>query len=93
MKRNNGIKIIQTARFLRSAQRLPKSIMKKSQIREAIFRKDPFDQRLRTHKLHGALDDFYAYSVDYHYRIIFRFLDSQTVAYHEIGTHDVYGAQ
>ena len=93
MTKNGGVKIIRTARFLKSARRLPKPIIKKAEAQELIFRENPLDQRLRTHKLHGALDGFYAYSVDYRYRIIFRFLNGQTVAYHEIGTHRVYGAE
>ena len=92
MKKNNGIKIVQSARFLKAAKRLPTSILKKFELRESIFRTDPFDPQLRTHKLHGPLDGFYAYSVDNHYRVIFSFYDSTTIIYHEIGTHHVYGA-
>lgn len=93
MKNGNGIKIIRSARFLKAAKKLSKSIIKKAETRETLFRNDPFDPQLRAHKLHGPLDGFYAYSVDHRYRIIFSFRDSETVIYHEIGTHRVYGAE
>lgn len=93
MKNDNGINIVHSAHFLKTARKLPKSILKKMQTRDMLFRKDPFDPRLRTHKLHGHLSDFYAYSVDHNYRIIFSFQDNRTIIYHEIGTHRVYGAE
>ncbi len=93
MKNDNGIKIVQSARFLKSAKKLPASILKKAEAGDALFRKDPFDLKLRTHKLHGPLGGFYAYSVDRRHRIIFSFQDSKTIVYHEIGTHRVYGAE
>lgn len=93
MKNDNGIKTIQSARFLKTARKLPEQILKKAETRDALFRKNPFDPLLHTHKLHGSLKDFYAYSVDRRYRIIFSFQNSKTVVYHEIGTHRVYGAE
>lgn len=93
MKNDNGIKVIQSARFLKSARKLPKSILKKADARDALFRKNPFDSQLRTHKLHGPLDGFYVYSVDHHYRIIFSFQNDKTILYHEIGRYNIYGAQ
>lgn len=93
MKNDNGIKVIQSARFLKAARKLPEPILKKAEARDALFRKNPFDPQLRTHKLHGPLDGFYAYSVDHRYRIIFSFQNSKTIVYHEIGTHRIYGAE
>ncbi|MDZ4299899.1 MAG: hypothetical protein U1A26_03180 [Candidatus Sungbacteria bacterium] len=61
--------------------------------RDVLFRKNPFDPLLHTHKLHGPLSDFYAYSVDHNYRIIFSFQDKKTATYNEIGTYRVYGAE
>ena len=49
-----------------------------------------FDPRLRTHKLRGALAGYWAYSVNYQYRVLFRFLASDAVLYYDIGTHDIY---
>ncbi len=55
-----------------------------------MFRKDPFNLRLKTHKLHGSQEGFMSFSVDFSYRIIFEFVNSDTVIFYEIGTHDIY---
>lgn len=92
MKNGNGIiKIVNSARFLKSFKRLSQSIQKKADERDRIFKENPFDSRLATHKLHGRFAGFWAYSVDYRYRVIFVFDDSHTVIYHDIGLHHIYG--
>ena len=48
---------------------------------------DVFDSTLGTHKLHGNMGDFYACKINYDYRIIFNFTDTEIVL-HSIGTHD-----
>ena len=95
MKSSNGIKIAvyHTARFLKSLKRLGQFTQKKAEERNGIFKKDPFDSRLDTHKLHGRFQGFWAYSVDYHYRVVFVFKDSETVTYWDIGPHHMYGSE
>ena len=39
-----------------------------------IFLKDPFDQRLRTHKLSGKLKDLWSFTVEYDTRVVFSFV-------------------
>ena len=58
--------------------------------KETIFRNNPFDFRLRTHKLSGPLDGFMAFSVLYKYRIIFVFVEKDIVEFYSIGNHDIY---
>ncbi|MCK5413029.1 MAG: type II toxin-antitoxin system mRNA interferase toxin, RelE/StbE family [Candidatus Pacebacteria bacterium] len=55
-----------------------------------IFKKDPFDKKLKTHKLKGNLKNYWSFSVNYSDRILFRFIDKETVFFIEIGNHDVY---
>ncbi len=50
MTENNGIKIRYSARFLKSLRRLPQSVLAKQERSEAIFRKNPFDPRLKIHQ-------------------------------------------
>ncbi len=54
------------------------------------FRNDAFDPRLRTHKLKAKLSEYWAYSVNREYRILFRFLNPHEVIYYDIGTHEIY---
>ena len=58
--------------------------------KEQIFRNDPRDRRLKTHKLTGKLKDYSAFWIDYEYRIIFEFADTDTVWFHSVGTHQIY---
>jgi len=55
-----------------------------------IFKDNPFDSGLRTHKLSGSLDGYYSFSVNFSFRILFRFIDPRTVLFIDIGTHGIY---
>ncbi|MFN4213032.1 MAG: type II toxin-antitoxin system YafQ family toxin [Microgenomates group bacterium] len=58
---------------------------------EKIFRKNPFAPQLKTHRLEGKLKDFWSFSIDYHYVILFEFINKNIVWFHSVGTHDIYG--
>ncbi len=53
-----------------------------------IFEKDPFNSRLRTHKLTGKLEGLWAFSVDFDCRVIFKFISKAEVLLIDIGGHD-----
>lgn len=53
-----------------------------------VFMNDPFDAKLRTHKLSGKLDGLYSFRVDYDIRIVFYFADKDKAVFLDIGTHD-----
>jgi addiction module RelE/StbE family toxin len=53
-----------------------------------LFSKEPFDHRLRTHKLTGKLEGLWAFSVTFDCRVIFEFLDKNEVLLVDIGDHD-----
>jgi len=84
------MEIIYSLQFQREYQSFSEEIRKKAKERERIFRKNPFDSRLKTHKPHGPFGGFWAFSIDYHYRIVFEFAQSDLVYFHAVGTHDVY---
>ncbi|HFC76985.1 MAG TPA: type II toxin-antitoxin system mRNA interferase toxin, RelE/StbE family [Candidatus Moranbacteria bacterium] len=84
------MKILYLTKFARQFKKLPKSIKKSAVEKEKIFRKNPFDKSLKTHKLHGHLKSFWAFSVDSKNRIIFDFQDKNTVRFYSIGNHDIY---
>lgn len=77
-----------SSRFKKSFAKLYPRIQKKAIEKIVLFRKNQFDSRLNTHKLHGERKGEWAYSVDYSYRIVFIFLENDTVLYLDIGTHD-----
>lgn len=54
-----------------------------------IFYQDPFDPRLKTHKLRGRLNDWWSFSIGYDMRIIFTFKgNNQKALFIDIGSHD-----
>lgn len=56
----------------------------------SIFLTDYSDPRLKTHKLAGELKNYWSFSVDYHLRVLFKFVDRTTVIFLDIGTHEIY---
>ncbi|MBI3627039.1 type II toxin-antitoxin system YoeB family toxin [Candidatus Uhrbacteria bacterium] len=57
---------------------------------EKIFRKNPFDPSLKTHKLKGKFKDFWSFSIGYKYRIVFEFSADGFVYFLSAGDHDIY---
>jgi addiction module RelE/StbE family toxin len=53
-----------------------------------IFVHDPYDERLKTHKLSGQLKDLWSFRVEYDLRVIFYFTDDTKAVFVDIGTHD-----
>lgn len=84
------MKIYYSSKFAKEYRILPKLVKIKAEKKEAIFRKNPFDTRLKTHRLKGILKDFWAFSIDYHYRIVFEFRSDDKVWFHSVGTHKIY---
>ena len=80
-----------TAVFERRYGKLPQSVKEKAKWCEDIFRNDPFNPQLRTHKLHGKHGKEWAFSVTQRCRIKFIFVNGNTVLFTDIGTHpEVY---
>lgn len=53
-----------------------------------VFSKNPFNPRLRTHKLTGQLEGLWALSIDYDCRVVFQFISKNEVLLIDIGGHD-----
>lgn len=85
------MKIYYSRKFAKEYKRLPKKVKNAAEEKERIFRRDPFDYRLKTHRLSGKLKEYYSFSIDYHYRIIFEFVGKDIVWFHSVGTHSIYG--
>lgn len=83
------MKIYFHPRFRGSYQKLNKELKKKAEKKAAIFRQNPFDQRLDTHKLHGKLKKLWSFSVDEKNRILFEWVGSDTI-FLDIGDHKLY---
>ena len=55
-----------------------------------IFKTDPFNARLKTHKLSGPLKGLWSFSVEYNIRVVFYFTEDipQKAILVNIGDHD-----
>ena len=85
------MEIIYSSKFAREYKKLPKEIKDLAEEQEIIFRKNPFNPTLKTHKLKGKFTGFLSFSIGYKYRIIFEFSkDKKTIYFHAVGDHDVY---
>ena len=59
--------------------------------RVELFKNNPFDPKLRTHKLSGKLKDLWSFSIEYDLRVIFAFTEPERVVFVDIGSHkEVY---
>jgi len=76
--------------FVRRFKKLPQESKLKALEKEKIFKKAPRNPKLRIHKLSGNLAGKLAFWVDFRTRIIFSFVNSETVYFHSIGSHDIY---
>ena len=84
------MEIVLSSRFQKSFRQLHLRIQKKTVEKIIIFKSNPFDIRLGTHKLHGEKKEEYAFSIDYSYRVSFIFMEDNKVIFTDIGTHDMY---
>jgi len=84
------MKIYYSNKFEKEYKRLPKKIKDLAEAKEKIFRKNPFDPKLKSHKLTGKLQEFWSFSINYQYRIIFEMVNKKEAWFHSVGTHEIY---
>ncbi len=84
------MKIVYSPYFSRKFKKIPKELKKIVLERELIFRRDPFDPRLKTHKLHGKLKNHFSFSITYKHRILFEFLSEDEVLFIDVDDHSIY---
>lgn len=58
MEGKHIICIVYNEKFKRQYKRLPDNIKELAEQKEIVFRKKPFHSSLKTHKLHGRLDEY-----------------------------------
>ncbi len=85
-----GFKIVYTPTFAKNFRKLPLSIKKKAELKLPFFKTDPFHLKLKTHKLAGKLNNYWSFSIDLHYRIVFRFVEKIGILFVDVGTHSAY---
>ena len=84
------MKIFYSSKFAREYKKLPLSVKKVAEKKEEIFRENPLDPKLKTHKLKGNLKGFFSFSINQKYRIIFELINPHTVWFHSVCEHSIY---
>ncbi len=84
------MEIYYSSKFEKEYLRLSTLVKMMAEKKEKIFRENPFHPSLETHKLKGALKDFWAFSINRKYRIIFEFTKSDIAWFHSVGDHSIY---
>ena len=85
------IKLEYSKNFLKSVQKLPHPIIKKLADLLVIFQENPFHSTLHVKKLVGPLAGFYSFRITRDWRIIFQFLNSETIKLLRVGYRkDIY---
>ena len=79
------------ATFVRSFDEMEISLQEEILEKIELFRDKNNHNKLKVHKLHGALKDCYSFSVNYKIRIVFQYLSKKEVAILAVGDHEVYG--
>jgi mRNA-degrading endonuclease YafQ of YafQ-DinJ toxin-antitoxin module len=65
MEEERKIRIEYSEKFLKSLKKVPKNLLEKACEKEKIFKENPLNPLLRTHKLHGKDKDCWAFWIDY----------------------------
>ncbi|MFA6436235.1 MAG: type II toxin-antitoxin system mRNA interferase toxin, RelE/StbE family [Candidatus Gracilibacteria bacterium] len=76
--------------FKKAFKRLPQQVQRRAIEREILFRQNAFDPRLDTHKLKGVFNEYWAFSINYKHRILFRFEQQGEVGFVDVGNHSIY---
>ena len=82
--------IYYSSKFAKEYKSLPERIKMQAERKEQLFRLDPHNPQLKTHKLTGKLVEYWAFSINHTYRIIFQFRGNNVVWFHSVGTHGMY---
>lgn len=76
--------------FIKQYDKLEKSLKEEVKEKIVLFRNTRNHKLLKVHKLHGRLKNFWSFSVNYKYRIVFEYGRSKKVYLVDIGDHDIY---
>jgi len=84
------VKVIYTKKFISEYKKLPRNIRFLLIEKEKIFKINPFNPKLKTHKLTGKLKGNLAFSINYQYRTIFFMENNEEAWFLSVGTHNIY---
>ena len=85
------LNVVYTKSFLKQYSKLNLSLKIKTKKAIKQFQINPKDKTLKPHKLTGRLMNFYSFSVDYKYRIVFEInKKNNQIILLKVGGHEIY---
>jgi len=84
------VKIIYTKNFVSQYKKLPPELKSEAEGKEKLFRNNPFDPKLKIHKLTGKLKGRWSFRLDYKNRIVVTFNGKNEAWFIAVGNHDIY---
>ena len=84
------ISLIYPPFFIRKFNRLEDDLQEEVAQKIALFKNIENHSVLKVHKLHGRFSGCLAFSVNYKFRIAFRYVSKNEVLLLDIGDHDIY---
>lgn len=85
------VKIVFSELFLKAAKKLPRETQNKLAKRLELLSRNPFHVTIHTKRLVGELAGLYAFRITRDWRVIFNFVDEQTVKLIDVGHRkDIY---
>lgn len=76
--------------FLHQLKKLPAALRKEAIDKVELFKNHSHHRQLKVHKLKGSMRGKLSFSVNYSYRIVFKWLSADVAALLAIGDHDIY---
>lgn len=85
-----NISVVYTNHFVRLIKSLPKEIIEEALDKIDLFKYTKNHKLLKVHKLKGELKDKWSFSINYKYRIVFKYISKIEVLLLSIGDHSIY---
>jgi len=85
-----SINIKYTPEFIRSYKKQIKPLQEEIEAKILELGNASNHKTLKVHKLHGRLRGYWSFSINYKYRIIFRYVEKNTIAIVTVGDHSIY---
>ena len=76
--------------FVKQMNKLEKELVEEVFEKIELFKNEKNHKLLKVHKLHGKLSEHFSFSVNYKFRIVFKYERKSQVVFLDIGDHDIY---
>jgi len=76
--------------FLNQMKKLPVELQREAIEKITLFKNRSNHRQLKVHKLKGKMAGKWSFSVNYSYRIAFKWLPNDAAGFLAIGDHDIY---